>query len=270
MCCENCMEKSVDSFITGVVLKFTRNVFSWIWVLILTFWFSDIVCTSPVESLLFTSTELKVAGAHARARTHARHKKLHCLVATHVKWSTLVCAFCILFHGTGSTYVSLLWPSFATGLKPLRWNTKEVRPRFYRCMQVFAWHKKWYIIILYKFIQQIDKTKHWQPDSPENGKIWEILSADSRRNSELPQLGCVHFPRWQEETSRFERPRSSGSTHDENSVVLRYLLHSFANVLQCFLDLLLLVSWFWFWEKCLSWWSLYFPHLRIKPFPSAV
>ena len=49
-------------------------------------------------------------------------------------------------------------------------------------------------------------------------KILEVLaSADSRRNSELPQLGCVHFPRWQEETSRFERPQSPGSTYEENS-----------------------------------------------------
>lgn len=117
------------------------------------------------------------------------------------------------------------------------------------------------------YMNLYNKTKHWQP---REWNILESLSADSRRNSELPQLGCVHFPRWQEETSRFERPRSSGSTHDENSVVLRYLLHSFANVLQWFLDLLLLVSWFWFWENCLSWWSLYFPDLRIKSFPSAV
>ena len=118
-------------------------------------------------------------------------------------------------------------------------------------MQVFAWHQNVH-----------HYTTKQNTDSPQNGNILEILSADSRRNSELPQLGCVHFPRWQEETSRFERPRSSGSTHDENSVVLRYLLHSFANVLQCFLDLLLLVSWFWFWENCLSWWS--FPNITFS------
>ena len=264
MCCENSMEKSVDSFITGVVLKFTRSVFSWIWVLILTFWFSDIVYTSPVESLEYScALHFYWVEGCRRACTctdarEAQEASLPCSCTCE-----MICLGMCLLHPFPwhRFYLCFITVTFLCN-RPEAFAVEHEGSQA-ETLQVYAsvcLASKWYIVHHY--------TTKQNTDSSQNGNILEILSADSRRNSELPQLGCVHFPRWQEETSRFERPRSSGSTHDENSVVLRYLLHSFANVLQCFLDLLLLVSRFW--ENCLSWWSLYFPDLRIKPFPSAV
>ena len=115
-----------------------------------------------------------------------------------------------------------------------------------------------------------NKAKHWQPREGKLGRssckrrfeekfraspAWlRSLSSLARRDLEVRKTSKLGVDTWRE-LCRF---------------TLLYLLHSFANVLQWFLDLLLLVSWFWFWENCMSWWSLYFHDLRIKPFPSAV
>ncbi len=122
-------------------------------------------------------------------------------------------------------------------------------------------------------------SRHWQLRMETcilENTLEVLASADSRRNSELPQLGCVHFPRWQEETSRFERPQSPGSTYEANSwgrfvhlsfyAIFCILLLMFCNDLLIFcLSFLDFDS-----ETCLSWWSLYFPDLQTEPFLTLV